>query len=460
MTVSIEFDQGLLTVTGLPEDLPGALSELKWDARVGRYRAQAMHYRDLVLALRDRGVVYEDRARRFEPIELELVKPIVARPYQKEAARAWREAGRRGVVALPTGAGKTILAVTLIAQTGRPTLVHVPTIDLMHQWRAVLEKYFAIEIGLLGGGYKQLAPITVATYDSAMLHAPTKGDRFGFVVFDECHHLPGDQFQHAARAAIAPFRLGLSATPERNDGRESLLYKLSGDLCYQANIRDLTGGTLAPYQVFTIEVDMMPDERAEYDEAYARYVGFVRRERINFSGPRGWQEFLWKTSRTPEGREAFKAYRRQKQLSQASAAKDGWVWKILQQHRGERIIVFTQDNEMAYRIGRKFLLPVITHQTRPKERERFLQAFRDGEYTAMATSKVLNEGVDVPEAAVAIVVSGSGSVREHVQRLGRVLRGRPGKQALLYELISADTREYHVNQRRKRHHAYQIPGSL
>jgi superfamily II DNA or RNA helicase len=110
---------------------------------------------------------------------------------------------------------------------------------------------------------------------------------------------------------------------------------------------------------------------------------------------------------------------------------------------------------MAYRIGKLFFLPVLTHLTKLKERENFLQAFRQGDYSILVTSKVLNEGVDVPDANVAIVVSGSGSVREHVQRLGRILRGRPGKQAYLYELVSKSTSEHFVNERRRRHLAYQ-----
>ena len=118
-------------------------------------------------------------------------------------------------------------------------------------------------------------------------------------------------------------------------------------------------------------------------------------------------------------------------------------------------MIFTQDNEMAYRIGCTFFLPVLTHHTKAKERENFLHSFREGDYSILVTSKVLNEGVDVPEANVAIVVSGSGSVREHVQRLGRILRAREGKQAFLYELISKDTSEYQTHKRRRQHHAYQ-----
>ena len=116
---------------------------------------------------------------------------------------------------------------------------------------------------------------------------------------------------------------------------------------------------------------------------------------------------------------------------------------------------FTQDNATAYQLGTRFFLPVLTHQTKLKERNAFLNGFRDGTYSILVTSKVLNEGIDVPEANVAIIVSGSGSVREHVQRLGRILRKREGKQAVLYELISKQTGEHFVNRRRRQHHAYQ-----
>ena len=152
---------------------------------------------------------------------------------------------------------------------------------------------------------------------------------------------------------------------------------------------------------------------------------------------------------------AFKAYLAQKQLSFASTTKQEWVWKLIQRHSGDRILIFTQDNDTAYQLGTRFLLPVLTHQTKLKERNDFLNKFRDGTYSILVTSKVLNEGVDVPEANVGIIVSGSGSVREHVQRLGRILRKREGKQAVLYELISKQTGEHFVNKRRRQHHAYQ-----
>ena len=458
--IQLFFDKGSLLLKDLTEELSKRLPGLKWDERVRLYRAPAHHYREIALTLHKEGIEYVDEARDFEPLEMASRQEITARSYQQEAMDAWLRGGRRGVVVLPTGAGKTILAVLLMQRVRRPTLIHVPTIDLMHQWRDVLARFLDVEVGMMGGGFKEWAPVTVTTYDSALLHVTHKGNRFGLIIFDEAHRLPGEQYRFLALGSIAPFRLGLTATPERADGGERLLYQLCGPLTYRALIHQLTGTALAPYEVITIEVDLKPEERTLYEEANQTYLDFLKNENITISAPRGWQQFLWKTSRTPEGRRAFKAYRLQKSLSQASSAKEEWIFDLLQQHRGDRIIVFTWDNDMAYRIGRRYLLPVLTHQTRPKERESTLTAFRDGSFPVIITSRVLNEGVDVPDANVAIVVSGSGSVREHVQRLGRILRARPGKTAILYELISRETREYYVNKRRKRHHAYEKPGQV
>ena len=185
-----------------------------------------------------------------------------------------------------------------------------------------MTQYFNIPIGLLGGGYNEIKTITVATYDSALIHVENKGNIFGFLVFDECHHLPSEQFQYAAISSIAPFRLGLSATPERSDGKESFLYELCGPLRYEKHIDQLSGGTLAPYEVKTIEVKMKPSDREKYENARENYISFIRKSRIIFQNPNGWRIFLKRTSESPEGREAFKAYMLQKKLSQASVAKE------------------------------------------------------------------------------------------------------------------------------------------
>jgi len=122
--------------------------------------------------------------------------------------------------------------------------------------------------------------------------------------------------------------------------------------------------------------------------------------------------------------------------------------ELLRRHKHDRVLIFTAENEMVYRISAQFLIPAITHETGIKERRQWLEAFNGGEVLALATSKVLNEGVNIPAASVAVVLSGSGSLREHVQRLGRILRKQPGKEATLYEVVTRDTTEEQISQRR------------
>ncbi|WP_158998288.1 DEAD/DEAH box helicase [Pigmentibacter ruber] len=453
--IHISFDKGTILISNISQTQANNYPFLKWDKRVSSFRAMAYHYRNLILSLRKDQIEYLDVAKDFLPQNFSLQIKIEPRPYQIQALEAWINQQSNGVVVLPTGAGKTVLAILAIAKIQRPTLVHVPTIDLMSQWYEVLLKFFGNKIGLLGGGYNQLENITVATYDSALIHVPQKGNKFGFLIFDECHHLPSEQMQYTATSSIAPFRLALTATPERADGKEKLLYELCGGICFQKDIKELEGKTLAPYEVITFEVEMSENEKKLYQESRQIYLDFIRKNNINFQVKNGWQQFIQLSSRSPEGKEAFSAYLKQKKLSQSSANKLNYVWDIIIKHRTDRILIFTQDNETAYLIGKSFYLPVLTHHTKVKEREQFLSLFRQGIYSILVTSKVLNEGVDVPEANVAIVVSGSGTVREHVQRLGRILRAKEGKKAILYELISAGTSEYFVNQRRKMHSAYE-----
>ena len=455
--LKINFDKGTLVLQDVPEALQTQLPDLRWDERTLTFRAPAYHYRGIVSHLRAHDISYQDMARQFTGESFKLQKEMLPHSYQTEAMDAWHANGKRGVVSLPTGAGKTYIAILLIADTQRPTLVHVPTIDLMNQWYTVLKEHFGQEVGLYGGGHHELKNLTVTTYQSAVMHTPHYGNQFGFAIFDECHHLPGEQYQYAAISSIAPFRLGLTATPERVDGKESRLYELVGECCYEARVQELSGKMLSKYRVVTIAVEMEDKERIQYEEARRTYLDFLNQSRINMGTPRGWHLFLWKASQTDEGREAFKAYLTQKHLSFASTTKQEWVWKLIQRHSGDRILIFTQDNDTAYQLGERFFLPVLTHQTKLTERNAFLNGFRDGTYSILVTSKVLNEGIDVPEANVAIIVSGSGSVREHVQRLGRILRKREGKQAVLYELISKQTGEYFVNKRRRQHDAYQEP---
>lgn len=457
MSIQLLFDRGSLLVENLERNDEPLFPYLKWDERVQKHRCYAHYYRTLVLGLREHKKQYDDKAKNFSPTAFVLKKTIHPRPYQQEALAAWTQQGSKGLVVLPTGAGKTIFALLSIAHTQRPTLVHVPTLDLMHQWYEVLSAHFDAPIGLLGGGYNDEQLITVATYDSALIHVNHKGNKFGLLVFDECHHLPSEQNKLTASCSLAPFRLGITATPEMDVKREAILTDICGPCHYQIQIHELAGNTLSPYEVVTLEVKMEPEEKKQYLAAREVYLSFLKENRIYFSAQNkhsAWQLFLRKAHQNAKGKAAFQAYLTQKKLSQSAKNKENHVWDILMEHKGERILIFTQDNATAYALGEKFCLPVLTHHTKVKERQDFLDSFRSGVYKVLVTSKVLNEGIDVPEASIAVVVSGSGSVREHVQRLGRILRAKEGKKAILYELVSAGTGEYFVNERRREHSAY------
>jgi superfamily II DNA or RNA helicase len=450
----LAFDAGTLVVEGLREDEEHGLPGVKYDFRTRQFRAEAIWYRTIVEQLRGHKREYLDAARAYEPSAWRIQVAKEAFPHQVEGLKAWWEKGGRGTVVLPTGTGKTHLANLCIERTGRPTLVITPTIDLMNQWYDELVLSFGVDVGLMGGGSYDIRPLTVTTYDSAYLNMDRLGNRFGFIVFDECHHLPGPTYGLAATCAIAPFRLGLTATPERADNAHTHLDQLIGPIVYRREITQLRGQYLADYRVETLYVHLSDHDRSRYEQARELYRGFVREAGIDMRQPNGWSRFIYVAHQSAEGREAFRAYREQRRLALGAPAKLNLLGRLLERHNGDRVLIFTDDNATVYTISRQFLVPVITHQTKTKERREILLRFNAGTYPIVATSRVLNEGVNVPEANVAIVLSGSGSVREHVQRLGRVLRKAGDKEAVLYEVITRDTVEEFTSNRRRQHDAY------
>jgi superfamily II DNA or RNA helicase len=460
--LTLRFDAGTLVVDTDTRDAAAGLrlpDESVFDDRIGRWRAPADAYRSLFAWLHRQSeaghLTYTDEARAYGPLGLVPRAVRTARPYQTEAVEAWFHAGRRGVIVLPTGAGKSWVARRIIERLDRAALVIVPTLDLMNQWYDGLLAAFELDdVGLLGGGYHDIRPLTVTTYDSAALHMDRYGDRFGLVVFDEVHHLPGPTRLRAAASSIAPFRLGLTATPERQDGRESELDAAVGPIVYRRGIKELAGHFLADYDVEQVTVSLTDEEADRYRAARATYLDFVRSAGIRFSSRDGWGRFIMLSSRSRDGRRAMRAYREQRRIALTCQRKLDLVEHLIAEHAQDRVLVFTNDNDTVYTLSRRLLVPSITHQTPTKERREILQRFNSGAYRVVVTSKVLNEGVDVPEAGVAIVLSGSGSVREHVQRLGRILRKRGDKRALLYEVVTADTVEERVSERRREHDAY------
>lgn len=451
MTVSIRFELGTLEMRDLPAEHAEGIA---WDDRSRSHRASAHEYAPLLRRFHRARISVDDHVRAYEELDLRLSESRSPRPFQSESVEAWSRNQGRGVVVLPTGSGKSHVAVLAMLEKRRSTLIIAPTLDLVRQWHDTLTRSFGIEVGILGGGEHAIRSLTVSTYDSAHLHMERYGNRFGLVVFDECHHLPGESYSEGARMCIAPYRLGLTATPERSDGRESVLEDLIGPVVYRKGITDLAGTYLAEYETRRLVVELDPEEREEYEAARATYLSFVRSQGIQLSSPRGFQDFVERSTRTEAGRRAYAAYRRQRALAFAPTGKITMLGELLTRHRSDRAIVFTEDNRTAYDASRRFLIPIITHQTKVRERTDILGGLAEGRYQAIVTSKVLNEGVDVPSANVAIIVSGNSSVLEHVQRLGRILRQDGEKRATLYELVSSKTSESHTSDRRREHAAY------
>jgi superfamily II DNA or RNA helicase len=447
------FEAGTLVIDGLEQDADPP-EKLTWDDRIERFRGRAIDYREILAALLRRGFTVVDQARDYAESAFRMRERLEPYQHQQEALDAWKTGGKRGLVVLPTGAGKTYVAQMAIEEVNRSALVVVPTIDLMNQWSGVLEKAFGETVGLLGGGYHEIEDLTVTTYDSAAIHMERLGGRFGMVVFDEAHHLPGAVYRQAAECSIAPFRLGLTATPERADGKETQLDALIGPIVYRKSIKELSGDILADYEVRTVPVGMTEDDFNAYTAARKVYRDFVEARNIRMSSRYGWPRFLAATNKSEEGRRAFESYRLQKGLSLVHDAKMRKLYELLERHHDDRVLVFTNDNDSVYEISEKALVPAITHQTPIKERKEILARFNEGLYRVVVTSKVLNEGVDVPKASIAIILSGTGSVREHVQRLGRILRRDGQKRATLYELVTENSVETYVSERRRKHDAY------
>lgn len=449
-TPTLRFDRGTLILHPPPRG-KGWIDYAVWDDRIERFRIPAHCYRPLLESLRQEQTVVEDQASNF--VALELMPQLTFEPYphQSEALHAWQKNRWQGVVVLPTAAGKTYLAQLALQAIPRSALITVPTLDLMHQWFAHLQTAFPeADIGLLGGGSRDRTDILVATYDSAAIHAENLGNRYGLLVCDECHHLPSDFNRVIAEYAIAPYRLGLTATPDRADGRHSDLDQLLGPVVYHKTAAELSGLALAPYQIVQLKVALSEIERRRYSELIQQRNNFLQQSRIWLGSPEGWKRFVTASARSQAGRRAMLAHREAKTIALGTAGKLRILEELLAKHYPERTIIFTNDNATVYNISQDFLIPAITHQTPVKERREILKNFRTGEYKTVVVSHVLNEGVDVPEARIAILLSGSGSTREYIQRLGRVLRkGDGNKLAILYEVIAEETTEENIARRRK-----------
>ncbi len=445
----------------------------------GKWRCPALHYHEIQGWLREQGIV--DTVPRWKRINLISADDRQPHDYQQEALRAWLAAGGRGSIILPTGAGKTFVALQAMAHLGRSSLVVVPTLDLLHQWYTRLadglrlETGQTLEIGVWYGLEKALRLITVTTYHSAGDLVAEVGNSFKLLVFDEVHHLPALSWREIALMSPAPHRLGLTATyPETNPNNQTpmtqqpapgwdwttdhcSLEDLIGPVVYVKNVDELTGKQLAEYRTERIRVDLTSQEKTAYEAEHAVYAAYYREHKLRESyGPAWWGEYTRRSAYDAEARRAKVAERRLKRIVANAQGKLEKLESLLKEHAHQRVLVFTAHNDLAYRISRRHLIPAITHQTRATERKAILEGFRSGRYRAIVTSRVLNEGVDVPEAKVAVVLGGTASAREYIQRLGRILRKQENRTALLYEIIVRGTIEEGISYRRRRKVKYRV----
>ncbi|MDS0277249.1 DEAD/DEAH box helicase family protein [Halomicroarcula sp. S1AR25-4] len=443
--LELTFESGTVRLDG---DVPPGLPGVERDDRSKSARAPAYRYAELRAAVANSGVDYADRVLDTDSLSLSTTYDL--REYQQAALSAWREAGDRGCLELPTGSGKTVVGIAAMVALDTPTLVVVPTIDLLEQWQRELEREFDRPIGRLGGGEQRVESVTVATYDSAYLRADELGDRFGLVVFDEVHHLGGEGYRDIARLLAAPARMGLTATFERPDGAHEVVEELVGPLVYDLSVDELAGDHLADYDIKRVEVELTDDERERYEAEQGTFTDYLKRSNIQLRSGSDYQELVKRSGTDPAAREALLAKQRAREVMMNARRKVDRLADILDRHRDDRVIVFTAYTDLVYRLSERFLLPAITHETGASERREILERFRDGTYSRVVTANVLDEGVDVPDANVAVVLSGSGSEREFTQRLGRVLRPKvDGGRALLYELVTEATAEERVARRRR-----------
>jgi len=458
--IRLRFDRGTLLLAGLG---PGQVQDFcgrsvwTWDSRVGALRCDAIHYAQVRRALGGHfGLALSDEVPKPCGVSWPRVRLPKLRPGQIQALEAWFKADCRGQIIMPTGTGKTEVALAAMARTKVASLIVAPVRDLMYQWHRRILAAFDYDAGIVGDGLSDIKPITVTTYDSAYIHMARMGAGFGLLIFDEEHHLPGKCRREAAILSTATMRLGLTATAERSDGLHKDLDWLIGPVAYRMPFKEAEGSTLANFDVVRIPVALSENEQATYDQCARVIRHFVTSRRKELPGYT-WQDLCKESGKDPQARNAQKAYYLKQSIENRAAEKLRVLEDIFRLHKGQQILVFTGSNVMAIEVSKRFLVPTILSHTRKRERLAVLENFARGVFPVIVANRVLDEGVDVPEAKVAVVIGGQGSTRQAKQRLGRILRRTGSARATLYEVVCENTNEVKRSRKRRKSDAYERP---
>ena len=412
-TTTLEFDQGTLLLRGWHQAaLKGILGEhpFRFDQRVDACRCDAFYYRQVIGQLSEKAWRFHDSVKQWQKICWKKTDIHSLRTEQQQAASAWLEA-QRGVVVMPTGTGKTEVALQLMNQTACSTLIVAPVRDLMYQWHRRIHAAFDYDAGIVGDSIFNVRPVSVTTYDSAAIHMAKLGNRFQLIIFDECHHLPGNFRRDAALMSAAPFRLGLTATPDRSDGRHIDLDRLIGPVVYNLPIGQVRGKTLADFEVVRIPVTLSDAEQGQYDKC-SRQVREFMYERRQTDSKFSWQDLCGEVGSDPQARQALLAYRQKQAIEDRAKEKLRVIEDLFRLHYRTPCIVFAGSNAMARDISLRFLIPCLLSHCGKKERLDILNGLADGSYPAIVANRVLDEGVDVPAVKVAIVVGGTASTKQ------------------------------------------------
>jgi superfamily II DNA or RNA helicase len=435
---------------------------MAYDDRMGAHVAPGHRYPELRQWARARGT--PEGSPGPDELGAAYADERTPREYQLEALRRWDAEGCRGTVVLPTGAGKSLVALLAIRRFELGTCVVAPTRALLSQWFNQLAEAFGVDqVGAYYGDEKEVRPLTVTTYHSAFSLLERWGTRFDLLVLDEVHHLAdaaaargpgsGSKGWHDA-LRIAPVRHLLGLTATYPDGRDAELRALVGPVVYRRRLGEMVDAELAELAVERRFVALTPAERTRYDEAEARYQDHIDargyRDRFGESAAAWWPVFMADTRRSPEARRAFSAFRERDRIVALAEGKLAQARRLLGRFSAEQAILFCGSAEAAEAVSRRFAVPMVRAETPASERRRILELMGTGELRAVASVEVLDEGWDVPGAKLGIVLGGSrgGGRRQHQQRLGRILRRQGDRVASLFELVAADTHEFFASQRR------------